>query len=266
MLLALALGGCATASTDLAFDEAAAVVRESEFGAVQGNEAVLVVAVGPISMGGGYSFRAVDAEGADFAAAPVTLGFGAWGLGDKMKRPAGEPSSVWVVRDEINFLVKKVPAGRYAATQATWNTYNGYSSGSAWLCRKEGAPTFDLAPGSITVVSSRDAFPAGTVTRLSNSHTDADVLAQFERTRAGYPLLKGQPVLARPAWETSWSPKPEFMSDACNSVLDGSLTLMSLQSRSGDGAPDAAERAAIAAALENLKKRGEAAATAGSEK
>jgi carbamoyl-phosphate synthase large subunit len=103
-----ALSACATAPTDIAFDAAGA-----SSGATDGNvsfsadskDAVLILAIGPIGTGGGYEFQPLNADRTDFAEGGVLLGFGAWGIGDKMKRPENEKSSVWVLNDEINFLI-----------------------------------------------------------------------------------------------------------------------------------------------------------------
>lgn len=261
------LAGCATASTDMAFDQAEApgdnaadkVKTDRNLETVADDEAILVVAVGAISVGGGYGFRTVEADGSGFGKVSATFSFGAWGIGDRMKRPEGERP----LRDEINFLIRKVPAGRYAATQASWNTFNGYSSGSAWRCLQDGAPTFEVAPGSITLISSRDAFPPGTITRVSASHSDGNVLSEFARTRVSYPMLKGEPVLARPGWQTRWSPRQGMFVDSCNSVQDGTFSVIPVHSAVKDAEPDEAEQAAIAAALENIKKQAGVSPTAG---
>ena len=254
-MLLSTLGACATAPTAIEFDAAAAAAQQNDLGALHAGDAILIVVVGPISTGGGYEFRQINESGTGFAAGAVKLAFGAWGVGDKMVRPADDKSSVWVLKDEINFLIKKVPAGRYAATQVTWNTFNGYSSGSAWACRREGASTFDIKPGTITLVSSRDSFPAGVVTRLSNTHSEEEVLAQFERTRASYPNLIGKPVMASPEWLTSWTPKSGLFNDGCNSFEEGTMTVTPILSAVNHSPPDELERAAIAAALENLKAK-----------
>tara|TARA_Y100000052_G_scaffold27581_2_gene36742 strand:+ start:31260 stop:32129 length:870 start_codon:yes stop_codon:yes gene_type:complete len=256
--LALLIGmmaGCATAPTDIEFDASAVAKQGNELGVVSGDDAILIVAIGAVANGGGYDFRQIREDEAGFAASPVHLGFGSWGIGDKMQRPEDEKSSMWVLLDEINFLIKKVPAGRYAATYTSWATFNGYASGSAWLCRDEGATTFDIQPGQINLVSSRDAFPPGVISRISGGHSDEDILAQFDRTRKNYPALKGEPVLVAPQWETRWTPKEGFFEDTCNSLTDGSMTVMPIYVSAEDRVPDEAEQAAIAAALANMKKQ-----------
>lgn len=172
-----------------------------------------------------------------------------------MQRPADQKSSIWVLRDEINFLIKRVPAGRYAATQASWNTFNGVSSGSAWLCQDEGAVVFDIAASSINLISSKDAFPPGIVTRISAAHDIDAVLKQFELTRANYPDLLGEPIVQLPTSVVSWAPKTDFFSDSCNSIQDGSMVVTPVHLATDTSAPDAAEQAAIAAALANIEKQ-----------
>ncbi|WP_139792204.1 hypothetical protein [Henriciella litoralis] len=258
VLSSFAVTGCATAPTNISFDGASGTELQTGFDASGADEAILIVAVGPVGTGGAYEFRPVDRENGTFLSGPIYLGFGSWGIGDKMQRPADEASSIWVLQDEINFLIKKVKPGLYAANNASWNTFNGVSSGSAWLCRKDGAASFEIKPGTINLVSSRDAFPPGIVTRLSSTHSMEDVLAQFERTRVNYPDLKGEPVLVPPTFETRWEPKPGFFSDACNSVADGSLTVTPIRLSVEDGEPDEADKAAIALALKNIENAAQA--------
>tara|TARA_R110001606_G_scaffold54269_1_gene133288 strand:- start:704 stop:1594 length:891 start_codon:yes stop_codon:yes gene_type:complete len=247
------LAACATAPTNLALEATVQEAQQIGLGTVGAEDAILLVAVGPISIGGTYEFRRIDEDGLGFAADPVVLGFGTWGIGDKMQRPADDKSSFWLTKDEVNFLIKKIPAGRYAATKVSWNISNGISSGTAWKCRRDGAATFDIKPGTIALVSSRDALPAGVITRLSNAHSDEEVLAQFERTRTNYPKLIGEPVETLPEWITSWSAKTGWFSDGCNSFQKGTMTLTPIHMASDDSAPDDLERSVIAKALENLK-------------
>ena len=252
-----ALSACATAPTDIAFDAAGASSGATD-GTVSlsadSKDAVLILAIGPIGTGGGYEFQPLNADRTDFAEGGVILGFGAWGIGDKMKRPENEKSSVWVLNDEINFLIKKVSAGTYAATSVSWNTYNGYSSGSAWFCQEDGAPTFDLVPGRINLLSSRDAAPPGAVTRLADKHSEADVLSQFERTRQNYPELKGEPVIVYPTQETRWTEGSAGIMRVCGVAKKGTFSVNRIRLAGDAEERDAADEAAIKAAIENAAK------------
>lgn len=251
-----AVSACATAPTDISFEAA------TPAGAADANlslkaddkDAVLILAVGPIANGGGYEFQPLNADLTDFEKETIFLGFGAWGIGDKMKRPENEKSSVWVLNDEINFLIKKVSAGTYAATSVSWNTYNGYASGSAWFCQENGAPTFQLVPGKINLLSSRDAVPPGAATRLSGKFSEADVLAQFERTRQNYPELKGEPVIVYPTQETRWTEGSAGIMRVCGVAKKGTLSVSRIQPAGEAGERDAADEAAIKAALENMQQ------------
>jgi hypothetical protein len=252
-----AVSACATAPTDIAFDAAGASSGAADSTvslSADSKDAVLILAIGPIGTGGAYEFQPLNADRTDFDKGGVILGFGAWGVGDKMKRPENEKSSVWVLNDEINFLIKKVPAGTYAATSVSWNTYNGYASGSAWFCQQDGAPTFDLVPGKINLLSSRDAVPPGAVTRLADKHTEADVLAQFERTRQNYPGLKGEPVIVYPTQETRWTEGSAGIMRVCGVAKKGTFSVNRIRFADDAGERDAADEAVIKAALENAAK------------
>lgn len=255
--VAAALSACATAPTDIAFDASGATSGATD-GTVSlsadSKDAVLILAIGPIGTGGAYEFQPLNADQTDFAEGGVILGFGAWGFGDKMKRPENEKSSVWVLKDEINFLIKKVSAGTYAATSVSWNTYNGYASGSAWFCQEDGAPTFDLVPGRINLLSSRDAAPPGAVTRLADKHSEADVLAQFERTRQNYPELKGEPVIVYPTQETRWTEGSAGIMRVCGVAKKGTFSVNRIRLAGDADERDAADEAAIKAAIENAAK------------
>lgn len=250
--LVLLLGACATAPTDLAFDPVASAVSGAVPGeAAAAGDAVLLVAVSAIGTAGFFQFQRIDAEQSDFETPPVALTFAAWGAGDKMKRPEGDETSLWVLGDEINFLIRKVPAGTYAATYTGWNTFNGAYSGTASLCLSDGAKTFTVAPGSLSVVDSRDAFPPGSMARLGGNHSDADVLAQFALTRQNYPDLKGEPVLLSPEGEARWTEKTGFFVNPCEIALPGTLSVSRIRLDTAQTEPDEAEKAAIAAALAN---------------
>lgn len=171
-----------------------------------------------------------------------------------MKRPENEKSSAWVLNDEINFLIRKVSSGTYAATNVGWSTYNGYQSGAAWFCQQDGAPTFELVPGKINLLSSRDAVPPGAATRLSDKFTEADVLAQFERTRQNYPEIKGEPVIVYPTAETRWAEASVGFMRVCGVAKKGTLSVSRIQPAGEKAEPDAADEAAIKAALENMQK------------
>lgn len=252
-----AASACATAPTDISFQPTDQTETHSAFAPAGDDEAILIFSVGPIGTGGGYQLQRINADQTDFDGKPVALSFGAWGVGDKMKRPEHDKSSIWVLKNEINFLIKKVPAGTYAATYVTWSTYNGYASGSAWLCQDEGAPTFEVQAGKVNLLSSRDAFPPGTVTRLSTDFTEEQILAQFERTRQNYPDLKGEPVVVYPSLETRWKEKGSgLFSSPCSAAQPGSLSVSRIDfaaAGSPDAEPDEAEQAAIAAAIANVR-------------
>ncbi len=257
---AVLVSGCATAPTDISLNQSLdSKAGEAGIGEASGDEAIVVFAIGPIGTAGGYQFQRLNADQTDFEGDPVALGFAAWGVGDKMKRPEGEESSVWVLKNEINFLIKKIKAGTYALTYFTWNTYNGVSTGTAWNCLDDGAVAFEVVPGEINLLSSRDAVPPGVVTRLSGEFTEQDILEQFERTRQNYPNLNGEPVRVYPTLEARWTEaKGGFFSNPCEKAEPGSLSVSRIL-RAGDEAaePDAADMAAIAAALENAKKNTE---------
>ena len=251
-----AVSACATAPTDIAFEAAApsdAADANLSLDA-DGEDAVLLLAVGPIGTGGAYEFQRLNEDRTDFDKEKVLMGFGAWGIGDKMKRPENEKSSAWVLNDEINFLIRKVSSGTYAATNVSWSTYNGYQSGAAWFCQQDGAPTFELVPGKINLLSSRDAVPPGAATRLSDKFTEADVLAQFERTRQNYPEIKGEPVIVYPTAETRWVEASVGFMRVCGVAKKGTLSVSRIQPADEKGEPDAADEAAIKAALENMQK------------
>lgn len=256
--LACALSGCATAPTDISFDpEPAALSESGENNIPSDDQAMLLLAIGPIGTAGGYMFQKLNDDQSDFGAEPVGLSFAVWGAGDKMKRPEDEKSSLWVLdQKEINFLIKPVEAGTYAATYVTWNTFNGVSSGSAWACLDDGAFVFDIKPGVLNIVSSRDAFPRGAVTRLSSSVSDADIADQFSRTRLNYPSLKGAAVLLKPTHEARWTEKEGGLFSAdCQAAEPGTFSLSRVSAETAE--PDAADDAAIAAALANMKKNSE---------
>lgn len=255
--MALVLAGCATAPTDLAFAPSSAVAGGTANLQSSQEQALLVVAVGAISMGGAYQFQRIDTEQLVFADDPVALSFGAWGVGDRMARPEGERGSMWVLRDEINFLVRPVAPGTYAASHASWSTYNGVSSGTAWTCQDSGAPTFELQAGQINLVLSSDAFPPGTLTRLSTTFTVEEVLDQFARTRTVYPNLHGDPVILAPTLEARWVEAPAgFFGSPCQDAVAGTLSLNAIRSAADSrAAPDAAEQAALAAARANLQRQ-----------
>jgi hypothetical protein len=248
--------GCATAPTDISFGTETASLDAAEGVTTTQNDAMLLLAVGPIGTGGGFWFQRLNEDKTDFGAKPVALGYGTWGVGDKMQRPKDDKSNLWVLdQKEINFLIKKVEPGFYAATYLTWNTYNGVSSGTAWNCLDQGAYIFEIKANEINIVSSRDAFPRGTMTRLSTQTSDEDIVEQFSRTRLNYPDLKGDPVLAPPVFEARWTEKDGgFFGADCQGAEPDTFTLSRIGSDDPDAAPDADEAAAIAAALENLKK------------
>lgn len=257
-VVALILAGCATVPTDISFDpEPAALSESAESVADSSQQAMLLLAIGPIGTAGGYMFQKLNNDKSDFGAEPVGLTFAVLRAGNKMKRPEDEKSSLWVLdQKEINFLIKPVEAGTYAATYVTWNTFNGVSSGSAWACLDEGASVFDIKPGVLNIVSSRDAFPRGAVTRLSSSVSNADIAEQFSRTRLNYPALKGEAVLLKPTHEARWTEKEGGLFSAdCQAAEPGTFSLSRISANGAE--PDAADDAAIAAALENIKKNSE---------
>ena len=216
---------------------------------------MLILAIGPIGTAGGFQFQALNDDRTDFVETPIILGFAAWGVGDKMQRPSDETSNLWVLdQKEINFLIKPVPLGEYVATYLTWNTFNGVSSGSAWACLDEGAYVFNIEPGTISLLSSIDAFPRGAASRLNVGVSEQDILEQFARTRLNYPNLKGDPVWVRPHAEARWTEKEGglFAAD-CQKAEPGTLSLSKIASEdAAPTEPDEAELSAIAAALKNL--------------
>lgn len=264
-LVALA-AACATAPTDIALNaNEPASTGATKTSTVPTNEAVLIMSIGPVATGGSYQFQRLNNERTDFADDPVILGFGAWGIGDKMKRAKGDKSSTWNLtldQEEINFLIKKVEAGTYVATYVSWSTFNGVSSGSAWNCLNEGSATYDIKAGQINLLSSADAFPRGSVSRISKTVTDEQILDQFERTRVNYPELEGKPHLLSPTLETRWTEgKSGFFSDGCSNIAPGSMVVADIGQSAEDRELDEADNAAIAAALENLRQKQDASET-----
>lgn len=248
--------GCATAPTDIKFGEQLSTQLQSASVISQSDDSIVLLAIGPIGTAGSYQFQKLNESQTDFEGEPVLLGFAAWGVGDKMKRPETEKSSLWVLdQQEINFLIKKIPAGKYAATYAAWNIASPVTTGSAWNCLTDGAFIYDIAPGKINIVSSREAFPLGTVSRLASGIADVDILAQFERTRTNYPDLKGDAELIDAIGEARWTEaKGGLFSAECRSVVDGSLSVSRVMTSEGEAEKDEAERAAIEAAIANLKE------------
>ncbi|MEL6568066.1 MAG: hypothetical protein AAFQ22_06575 [Pseudomonadota bacterium] len=253
----LCVSACATAPTDISLGEPTSSLKAEGAGAMEiNNEAILVLSIGPVGTAGTYQFQRLNESQTDFVEKPVYLGFGAWGVGDKMQRPDDEKSNLWVLdQKEINFLIKKVEAGTYVANYVSWNTFNGVSSGQAWSCLDEGAYAFEILPGEINIVSSVSAFPRGSVSRLAAGTTDEDVLDQFERTRLNHPDLKGEPVLVAPHAEARWTEKEGGLFSAdCEMAEPGSLSLSRIATEADAvAAPDDAELSAIEAALQNLK-------------
>lgn len=257
LAFAALLSACATAPTDISFageDMFAAPADLDGSGTEEGKDAVLILSVGPIGTGGYYLLQQLNEIRTDFSGEEVLLGFGGWGVGDKMKRPENEKSNIWVLSDEVNFLIKKAASGTYAATHVSWNTYNGYASGTAWFCQEDGAPTFEIQPGKINLLSSRDAFPPGTVTRISDKFSEADVLEQFERTRKNYPDLTGDPVVVYPTLETRWTESSAGWLRVCGAAKEGTLSVNRIRLAGEPGERDASDEAAIKAALENAAK------------
>ncbi|KCZ90028.1 hypothetical protein [Hyphomonas johnsonii] len=253
--LAVLLAGCATAHTTIGLGLAESAGGQPGINGTAADEAVLILAIGPVATAGGYQFQRLTDDRGGFDDDQVILGFAAWGVGDKMKRPEGGKSSVWVLHDEINFLIKKIEPGTYAATYVTWNTFTGVYSGTASLCQNEGAATFEIQSG-INILSSRDAYPPGTAARLSGQFSEEDVLAQFDKTRQNYPNLKGAPRVVYPALETRWSKADGgFFSTPCSAAVAGTVAVSRLRQVAGDVAPDDADKAAIAAALANVESR-----------
>lgn len=254
--IALVIGGCATAPTDIAFDATAGNTGpETLHSSPAKDRAVLVLAVGPISTGGLMQFQRLTEDQTDFVEKPVILGFGTWGVGDKMKRPEGDSSNLWVLdQNEINFLIKTVEPGTYVANYVSWNLSSPVSQGSAWNCLDQGAYAFDINSGEINIISSVDAFPRGTISRLSTTTTGEDILAQFEQSRENYPKLLGEPLLVKANAEVRWTEQEGgLFSGACEKAVPGSLTVSGVGLTETDKAPDAADAAAIAAALRNLE-------------
>ncbi|KDA04500.1 hypothetical protein [Hyphomonas oceanitis] len=255
--LAVLLAGCATAPTNIGLGLDESAPGQAAITSNAADEAILIFAIGPIATAGGYQFQRLTEDKREFVGDEVTLGFAVWGVGDKMKRPEGGKSSFWVLHDEINFLIKKVEPGTYVASYVTWNTFNGVSSGTASLCRNDGAATFEIQPG-INILSSRDAYPPGTVTRVSAKFSEADVLAQFEQTRQNYPDLKGAPRVVYPALETHWTKTPRgFFSEPCSVAEPGTIVVNRLRQAGSDVPPDDADKAAIAAAIANVENKPE---------
>ncbi|MCR9130598.1 MAG: hypothetical protein NXI12_13855 [Alphaproteobacteria bacterium] len=221
--LALVLAGCATSPADLNFSTtSAAFTGETS----QAQTALLVLAIGGVGASGTYRFQRIDSDPAGFAGDPVALRFG--GVGSTMMaRPAGSPSNLWVVQDEINFLVAEVEPGLYAASYAGWGVYSPVSSGTAWHCQTGGAPTFEVLPGSISLVLSRDAYPPNTPSRLPTTYSTRDVLERFALVRAGYPGLEGEPTLITASHETRWTEAPPnvWVGEPCTRAVDGSVSI-----------------------------------------
>lgn len=259
LLLGLLLGAasCATAPADIAFNAVSDQPDAQAETVNTSSDAMIVVAIGPIGTGGALQFQKLNEDQTDFGAEPVLLGFGTWGIGDKMQRPADDKSSIWVLdQNEINFLIKKVDPGLYAANYFTWNTYNGVSSGYVSNCLSEGANVFDLKPGTISLVSSRDAYPHGTLTRLPGQITDEQILEQFALTRKNYPGLIGEADLIEPSLQVRWTEqRAGFFGASCAKAEPDTLTAMRLQASANDlTVPDEADKSAINAALLNLSK------------
>jgi hypothetical protein len=250
----LALSGCATAPTDIALaptqGQAAAGTDAAPAAA---GEAVLVLAVGPIGMAGQYAVRRVDMQSGAFAAPEVPVTFASWGAGDKMRetRPvdgaAAAPAKPTGAID-VNLLVKKLPAGDYAFTSMFWNTYNGYSSGTASGCFNDRAAVVRLKPGTINVVSSGDVVPPGAMSRLPTSVPPSRILEEFAAARVNYPGLQGEPELAAPVGRIAWQRGVGLLGGAVCEKADRFEVVV------GEGAPDmsAQRAAAIEAAKRNL--------------
>lgn len=260
--MALFLAGCATAPADMSFTSVSASASDVS---VSERTALLVVAIGGAGASGTYMFQRVEAEPAQFAGPPVHLPFG--GISSTMMaRPSGSPSSFWIVQDEINFLVAEVEPGLYAANYAGWGVYSPVTSGTAWHCQTSGAPTFELSPGQIAIVLTRDAFPPNTPTRLPNRYSEQDVLDRFEQVRAAYPQITGEPVLIPPTLETRWTEQPPnvWVGEPCTQAVDGSVSIYPAAGRTAlDDTPSDAERAARDAAIRLLQSQSGQAATDG---
>ena len=230
--LAIALAGCASAPTDISFTTVDAAIA-AENPASASDRAMLVMAVGPIGRGGSFRLQRLNADRTDFEGDPVGLSFASASTSnDSMKRPSPDVSGAEA--DEVNFLIKEVDPGLYAATFAVWYTGGVVHTGdeqnpfykSASLCRDTGAATFEVKAGQISILSSRDAFPPGVMSLLTVASTADDVAAQFALTRANYPNLVGEPIYVTPELETRWTEQQRgFFNSQCRYAEPGSLTV-----------------------------------------
>jgi hypothetical protein len=242
--LCVVLANCATAPTTLSNVDSVAGPSSPQAAA---DDAILVLAIaGPISVGGQYEVRQVNMDTRAFAADAIQLIFGAWGVGDAMRadNPDGAPPPAG---PQIALLVKRVPAGDYAVSGMSWNTFNGYSSGIVSGCFNDTALVMRLAPGTISVVNSGDVTPPGGVTRLPASVDDARIASAFQQARVNYPNLLGEPVFAQNVGRIRWSGEGGFFDPPC---YGRSRMFDVITSSSTD--LEAARAAALEAARRNL--------------
>lgn len=247
-IAALVLTACSTVPSDLS-------LGTGLNGETPDDKALVVLAVGPLTTAGHFQLQKINDERTGFTDESVTLSFGAYGGGSKMKSPEGEKSSFWRVQTEqVNFLAGMVSPGLYAATDTSYNGFNGVSTIVYSSCNKDGAPTFEVVPGQINILESHRVFPQQRVARMSASHNEQTIKEAFVRTRAGYPELKGDVVFKVPTQEARWiKADDKFFGNSCGDVSGQSLTLSALQAGGSPRQADDADRAAIDAALENLK-------------
>lgn len=247
-IAALVLTACSTVPADLS-------LGTGLNGEMPDDKALVVLAVGPLTTAGHFQLQKINDDRTGFADESVSLSFGAYGGGSKMKSPEGEKSSFWRVQTEqVNFLAGTVSPGLYAATDTSYNGFNGVSTIVYSSCNKDGAPTFEVVPGQINIIESHRAFPQQRVARMSETHNEQTIKEAFERTRQGYPDLNGEVVFQVPTQEARWiKADDKFFGNSCGDVSGESLTLSTLQASGASRQMTDADKAAIDAALENLK-------------
>ena len=247
-LAALTAAACSTVPTDLSLGADGGMSPDD-------GKAVVIFAVGPLTTAGHFQIQKINDDRTSFADESMSLGFGAYGGGSKMKSPEGEKSSFWRVQTEqVNFLAGTATPGLYAATDTSYNGFNGVSTIVYSSCNDDGAATYDIAPGKINIIASHEAFPEQRVALLSKSHNEGTIREAFERTRVAYPDLVGDIVFPVPSQEARWTRADDkFFGNECGDVAGQSLTMSRYRAAGATREKDDSDKAAIDAALENLK-------------
>lgn len=217
------------------------------------DKALLVLAMGPNVTAGHFGFKPLTDDAGGFRDDYVALNYGAYGSADMLKRPEGEKSSFWKVQtDQVNFLAAAVEPGTWVATDTSFNGFNGVGTTVTSSCRRDGAVVFEVRKGAVNIVRSDTAFPLHMASRMAAKHTQSSIREAFVKTRENYPEIEGNVTFPAPDREARWIKSDEkFFGNACYDVQAGSMTL-SRRGTSSAAMPDASDKAAIDAALENL--------------